>query len=641
MAGIALFTLPPSPRPSARLRERFNAVATDLGVGLRWMRDHDNPLVVQPKKLDVQPGFTERYGLKKGLVPAKFNAAIEGDVRRVLAAVEERRLAAVAESAHYHRRIPYRAPLDILSPAEQGAVALFAETVVPPLNRIEARQQDPNAPMLADWMGGHGDYYSIILFNRFRRDALAGAQFEGPEFSLFPFFPDLPPINGMMSGFESVDEFQKFAATLPPEAEELRPTTFLSRNVMGSVTSTPLPLHPDFRSDHMEMADALDRIAALEVRKTRLDPRLEAQLKVWARFFRTGTAEDEAVAMQATIDAGEGGGNLRVNIGPSESYWDDNTKFPYLLQVGVRDRGMAARLAAGAATFLDLEASLTGIPHYQPRQLSARGGFADPMYQAITAGFLQTFARREPLGNNIPNYDPYASRYGVEGGNRFIALEALAAMAPPAKVALNRLLDEDLSGWDASAAIAAGTIDHESGHLIGPPRGHVTPDGQRMGPVFGRHWGSADEAKADLTGAQRVRLMRAAGKMDAGPARDLMRAALGLDLSNRYRGKRAFAAGLTDHFYGHMIQVGEYFSTGALKLTGGTAGRGPIAVDYDTMEAAAHGLWRTIIAFQAAGDLRGFLAHGERLVQGVPDAADRMILDANKDQPMIFVERYV
>ncbi|MBI2335450.1 MAG: hypothetical protein HYU97_01625 [Deltaproteobacteria bacterium] len=632
--GVSLFTIPSNPVSSNRFRERFNAVAKELKLGLEWVKDEKNPLAVDADELRVAAAAVTNYQLQSS-IPSQFNPNLLRDVTLILRTVEEQRLAAVEASALYHRRVNYRAPLEQLSPVERRALELFALRVMPVLTRIEQRQHDPKAPEHGVWLALHGDYYSKILFQRFNKDNCAGPYGGDKACSLVPFFPDSPPVNGMIDSRITPDEFRAMGAALPPKAEELRPTTVLTKGADHKIVATPLPLHPDYKQDHQLLAAVLEEIADLSVEGKNLDPSLRTQLQRWAMFFRTGLAADEAAAAQATIDAGEGGGMLRVHIGPSESYWEDNTKFPYLLQVGVRDVGLAAELEKGKEAFPALERLLNDIPHYQPRELSTRGGLADPLYHAIIGGFVWTFPSREPAGNNFPNYEGY----GVEGSNRFIWLETISEIARSAPVVMGGLLDEDFTRWDARKNIIQDTVDHESGHLIGPLRSHVTPSGERMGALFGKHWGSADEPKADLTGPQRVRLEHRAGKISDAEARDLLRGTLFFHLGNRYKGKAAFGSGdLTDHYYGHMIQVGWYFKTGALTLI---EQKNRLHMDYKRMEDASHELWKKIIAFQAAGDLKGYLKFGAELVAAIPDKADQMILEANRGQRLIFIERHL
>ncbi len=634
--GSQTCSLPEDPQPSIRLRKRFNDVAKELGIGLEWTKDDQDFLVVNPDEVLVKSEFLAKYGLKEKILTL-FNPQLTRDIRNIFSEVERQRLDAVNKSALIHKRISYRAPLENLNKAEQKAVELFQAKVKSPLSRIEARQHDPHAPELNDYMVDHGDYYSKILFSRFHKDNCAGPFVADEKCSLFPFFPDQAPINGMIAPTISMEEFQALGAKLPVNAEELRPTTILSKDAQGKIISTPIPLDAAFKSDHLELAKALDEIASLSIGGDHLDPGLSSQLKKWAQFFRTGDAQDEAAAAQATIDAGESGGMLRVHLGPSESYWDDNTKFPYLLQVGVRDPKLVAELAHGKGTFLELEKSLSDIQNYKPRELSSRGGFADPIYQAITGGFIESFPIREPAGNNFPNYEGYK----IEGSNRFILLDALLPAISGTKTVMGRLFDEDFSKWNAEKYIIRDVVDHESGHLLGPQRGHITPSGQKMGAVFGKHWGSADEAKADLTASQRVRVDYEAGRLSEAEAKNYWRASMSFHMGNRYKGKAAFDSDkLTDHYYGHMIQVGQYFKTGALTLVS-VHGEKKLHIDYKKMSEVSTALWRTIISFQASGNLEGFLKLGKTLVASIPEEADKMILEAGKDQPISFVERHL
>lgn len=581
----------------------------------------------------------KRYGAHTDS-PTVFNDALIADVKKVLQGVETDRLNKVENSALFNKRVSYRAPLDRLTPVERRAAELFVSKVKPLIQRIEARQQDPNIDGHRQWLAHYGDYYSKVIFQRIQRDTCAGLAGFDPTCSLFPYFPDQPAINGMIDPTIAMEEFQRLGKTLSADAEALRPTTVLKKNSDGKIETVPLPLHPAYRKDHLALAAALEEIARLRVNGQVLDPMLQTQLRAWARFFRSGKARDEAVAAQATIDGGDGGGSLRVHIGPSESYWPDNTKFPYALMVGVRDQELRDRLKAGATTFAQLEASLTNIPHYQPRALSVRGGFADPVYQIVIAGFLETFPVADPIGYNFPNY----SGYKAVGGNRFIVLERAQYITHDDFQSYYALTGEPISDWDPQRAAIDFTVRHESGHLLGVQRDHVTPSGKRMGASFGRHWGSADEPKADLVGVLDAQMHRSDGPEGERNFQAALRYFAAKLLGAGYKGKRPFHAEklddipLTDHVFGITMTTAYFFRTGVFRFDEASK---KIRIDYAAMPNASGDLLRKIIAFQAAGDLAGYLQFAVDCAKSVPDEADRMILEANKNRKFLFIERHL
>lgn len=593
--------------PSDRYVEEFNATSRSLNS-------------------TVSLGFNPSHSL----FVVTSGGFLDQEIQRVIAEVESQRLALVRTSYDAHDRVPFRADLTGLSRTEQEAVRIFAMEVKPLMDRIEARQQHPHAHVLASWMTTFGDYYSQLLFRRFQRDSLAGT-FAGKG-SLFPFFPDLPPLNGMIDPTISPDEFRELSARLSPHDEILRPTTALVKNGQG-ITAIPWHCHPDVTTDHVRLYGILRRIANLKIDGP-LAPELHTQLLAWAEFFFTGSAKDEARAAQATIDAGMGSSRLRVHLGPSESYWDDNCKFPYVLQVGIRDTRLTQDLQAWADLFPLLEESLTGIEGYTPRRLSTRGGFADPITQVVTGGFVASFQGAEPAGNNFPNY-PYP---GVEGSNRFILLESLRARTKTSRPALAALLGEEaLQGWNSAKAIVQFVTAHESGHLLGPLRDHVTPGGSKMGAVFGAHWGSADEPKADLTIAPLVRILREQNRISPEQARHQLLALLALNLGARYKGKETFFADrLKNHLYGNVLVIAYFVQQKALRFQNGR-----FTMNYEILAQAAERLWRTIIQYQASGDVEGYLAFARDVVSSLPDDADQAILTANKDNRQMFLERHL
>lgn len=601
--------------PCARYQRVFNRKAEELGVDVRWTRDSHHFNSLEPDEVTVG-----------GQALTSFDAQSVKDIGRVLNAVEAERKKLVHESATLHRHIPFRAPVEQLRPVEQAAVRILHDEVKPLIDRIEALQNTHEAADQVAWVARFGDEDARKLVSRFHRDQLAGPLFYDERGSLLQCFPDLPPVNGMISPDISLDEFKDMAKSLPPEAEELRPSTMVYRE-NGTIRTRPIARDPLFQKEHQTLAALMDKLARLKVGGEKLDPKTRAQLSAWGQYFRTGSLQDEAKAVQASIDAGESESLLRIHIGPSESYWADNIKFPYDLQVGVRDAKIQQDLQGWQPTCLKLEQSLADVPNYQPRPVKMRGGFADPIYQAVTGGFIETFYAREVKGVNFPNY-PYP---GVEGSNRFMLLEAMAPVAAHAREVAEKLLDKVPDKLEETETMYAPF--HESGHLLGPPRSHITPSGLPMGLVFGDKWGWAEEPKADLTVSEMLSSRARAGEITQEQKRTHLEAATNILLSF-YPGKKLFEDGkATDHYYGFLLQTGYYLQTGALTKVGDR-----LHIDPDKIETASHDLWKKLISFQAAGQVDAFLAFGNQVIQAIPPEVDQMILKAQGDYRPYFVD---
>lgn len=632
-SGLSIFTIPENPVTSKRFIQRFNESAQELGLPIKWVDDSKNPLAVDAFELVIEKPII--YALKNSTTQT-FNDKLADDVKRILTNVEEKRLELVRQSAISQEIVIFRPPLELLTPVEKRAVELFQFRVKPALDRIEAKQHDPNADILSTYSAKFSDHYSKILFSRFHRDTCAGFNFVlNPACSLFPFYPDQPPLNGMIDPKISMEQVRGLSTELLPAADELRPTTILAVNANGKINSIPLPLHPLFKEDHLELAQALEEIAGLDVSDRKLDPALVDQLIKWAKFFRTGSAEDERLAMQATIDAGNGSGTLRVNLGPSESYWDDNMKFPYVLQVGIRNEQLSQELNIFQPTIQKVEASLKDVPYYEPRTISSRGGFAEVLWLAVSGGSWDSFAFGQPKGNNYPNYNGYP----LEGSNRFIVMEGADICSDDFKKGLSAISDVDVSAWTDKSAFVRFAVNHETGHLLGPQRDHVLPNGERTASKFASHWADADEPKADLTGVMTARVLYEEGTITKNELIGLINTPIAMNFSMRYKGKKAFAAGgAPAHFFGHMIEVGMFFKSGAYSLTDDSPKK--IHIDYDKYLTASEHLWKMIIKFQASGDVDGFIKMSNELVTFIPDEADRLIL-SNTFKTNYFIERHL
>jgi hypothetical protein len=612
------------PYSSQRYQRVFNQKAEDLGYDFRWTEDRRDFNSIEPGELELSSDRSR---------PGAFDPQLKRDVKRVLQEVESERLRLAEQSANLHEHIPFRAPFEKLRPVEQAAVRLLYRRVKPLIDRIEACQHTPQAPAQADWMGKFGDKNSQQLFARFHHDQMAGPLYYEEKASLFPTFPEKEPINGMIDRSISMDEFQKLAVQLPAGSQEMRPTTVLTKP-NGKVEAHALAQDPRFRADHLALSQAMTDLSRLQVDGQKLDSKTAAQFSAWAQYFKTGDGADEARAVQASIDAGESDSLLRVHLGPSESYWADNVKFPYDIQVGVRDPEIQAEMKNSTPQFLEVEQSLSDIPHYQPRPVKTRGGFADPIYQIFTGGFVETFYAREVKGVNFPNY-PYD---GVEGSNRFMLLEAMAPVASHAREIAHKLLDRVPDKLEETENMYCAY--HESGHLLGPQRSHVTPSGVPMGMVFGSDWGAAEEPKADLNVIEMISRRAQDGTLTQAEKRTHLEAATNILLSF-YPGKKLFQEGkATDHYYGYLLQAGYLLQQGAVAVVETSQGS-RLHVDADKVESASHDLFRKLITLQSLGQKDEFVSFGRSLIESIPDSVDQMILKAQGQYRPYFVDHQV
>ena len=213
MSSISLFVAPPGYQNSDRYRDRFNEVARQNGIGIRWTSDNLDPFEVNPGEIEIDQSAIDAYHINSAK-PDFFTEPLAKDIRRTLEAIESARLGLVEKSFAYNQRFLYRAPVELLSKAEQRALALLNDSVAPIVDRIEARQQDANADALAAWMGSRGDFYSKIIYSRLRSDVCAGIPYAGDNAcSLFPFYPNKPPISGMIDSSIPLDEFNWMNST--------------------------------------------------------------------------------------------------------------------------------------------------------------------------------------------------------------------------------------------------------------------------------------------------------------------------------------------------------------------------------------------------------------------------------------------
>lgn len=631
--GITLFPLPSDPAPSANFRAQFNAIAgpkteqnpDGLDLGIEWTSDRKNPLAVDAKELRIAADKLNAYGATAA-TPTNYTVQLQHAVTAVLQKLEAKRRERVQAGIASVDWVIVPVATDQLTPAERTAARQIVERVFPIVDRVNARENDPRNPAYTAWMKQNGAEYaggaSMRVYARMQRGVCPGipAGFN-PACSTLPFFPENPPINGMIDPKISAKEFKalakKLSATAPGD-ELLRPSTIITKQRGGKYLAVPTPLHPAYRADFQAMASELTAVATLPD----LDAAFANQCRALAQYFRTGSAQDEARAAQATIDAGDSRSNLRMELFPSESYWSDNTKFPLLGMVGVRDRNMQQTLDLIKSVWPTLETKIfSGIPHFTPRAtVSARGGVADVVRQLATAGYLRSFPV-QPAGWNFPNYQQYAKRWALEGSNRYVAVDTLEQSVDSIVTIAQRMLGKTLEPKHIIQYLALFVGAHEAGHLLGVLRDHITPSGVPLGTAFGDHWAQAEEPKADLLVLAIARLLKEEGKLDAAAYHSIVEISslriFGRMYGDRGNKKTFFAKNIQDHLFGAVMTAGYGFQQKAYRWDGAK-----IIIDDDAVAAAGEALLRKIVTFQAAGDVDGFMQFATDCVTAIPDAAD-------------------
>lgn len=178
---------------------------------------------------------------------------------------------------------------------------------------------------------------------------------------------------------------------------------------------------------------------------------------------------------------------------------------------------------------------------------------------------------------------------------------------------------------------------HESGHLLGPQRSHITPSGIPMGLVFGSDWGSAEEPKADLNVIEMIARRAQDGTLTQAEKRTHLEAATNILLSF-YPGKRLFEEGkASDHYYGYLLQTGYLLQQGAIQ----PLENGRLHIDAERVQSASHELYRKLITFQSLGQRDEFLAFGRSVIGSIPDSVDAQILKAQGEYRPYFIDHQV
>ncbi|MBI4125925.1 MAG: hypothetical protein HY465_00370 [Deltaproteobacteria bacterium] len=392
------------------------------------------------------------------------------------------------------------------------------------------------------------------------------------------------------------------------------------KGLVGSLTSTPLPLHPLFADVSRRIADKADEIAQS---LAQAHPDVARHLVAVGRYFRSGSNTDAWEVLRTIIE--QEAGEFRIAVSPgTESYWADNTKFAALMWVGIVDR-QAQAAVQGFASKMMVDADRLAVEKTTYKGEPSKKGqdtvVVDTMNMLSYAGFLRGFPHGTPGGWNFPNFD-----YGVPSRKKMVmALRIL-------ELRKNAELVGELLGPYAKYVTGFGDVcfvtGHENGHFAGPSRNYPTAKGGTMGSIFGERWGWADEPKADMTSPTSLRIGLEDGTFTLDQAKEIFFTYLSWQWT-RLQAEKNFERLGQSHEVGIPLEIGWWYQHGLFRLEGAGNQARPVynlsAPDAITKEELlkwlrlGEALYLKIVDYQARGDVAGYIAEAQGIANQLPD----------------------
>lgn len=556
------------------------------------------PNIPEPSRGEIRIDPSRSSFQVTDAVICQVRQVIEGRRRRVVEAAQEQ-LRIVPSATIGDGR------MNMANPAEREWLRRTADGLQEESLDIHGRQSNFHYSRLERWMAeGVNDHYSIYHFQRMR--GVQPPNLEGslrveyqnliPYANLFPWLPGAPAFNAMLprsfSESEKAYVLNNYSKDDPirlpwtvveraSEAEVQRirvhreydgnaaALTLVWRRAHGQAVVwmvkgeggwwykvTNMAFHPDFRPHFLRMARGLRHNAFLRVEGQTLHPQFRRFTVTMAECLERG---DMLRLLRADLDQTEG--NLFLTFFPHEGYWPDGIKFPWMLEMGIRQRrvGMPPEEARVFQELEDLAgqvASQSGLP-YQTRQIdvSEIEKSAVLFWGYRNGGFMRAYYR-EPAGHDYPKRE-YP---GINLHRNVVILDTILSAVSPT----NQILREIL-GPRAVEIDHADLIDfvewHEGTHGTGSRPDTPTQSSRRMSEVYGNFWGALVEPLADAGSVVALGRRHARGVISDEQLRSRIQGILGQQF-RRYLSKAAASdletMGNPDaaHLIGSVMMIG-------------------------------------------------------------------------------------
>ncbi len=579
------------------------------------------------------------------------------DARRI---VEERRMQMVRAADTQMKIIesPTFDHLDSLNLAERAWLKLVSGELAFITDELYAAQTSLESDAFMQWMKDHADPVSMRHFQRIRTSDLPNLLEKFmptgiPEAVLYAssiaLFPDKPTYSAMFPHDFTPAELQFIEEKYPPnhlirqtftviERATDKNLDFESQNINWSLVRgmnnttykvTHMRFHPRYERFFLQFADVLDRYAEISVGGESLHPKFKEYVLKMAACLRSG---DFVEILKADLNQIEG--NLFLTFFPHEGYWDDGMKFPWMFEVGIRDRATSEKFREQGYIFERLEE--------KAREIGRRVGAPEPthkvdmgdiekMVQIVwvyrNGGFLRTFPHGIVGGHDYPkaNYD------GVKGHRVVIVKDSFfsnISEEQARRVAYEFLPDEDAAMVNLDVVLS-NIIWHEGSHGVsGNKPDTALSQGGTLSQAMGSFWGKLVEPQSDVAFSLANRIGFEDKKISREErAAGLRRQFIRLMTATHKRERALDEKFPSPHAAGATMSLGWLYQEGvSMSLNE----NGKFIIDWEQFETSLCRLWEKLTEFGFLGVRDDYFKFYQECIRAIPDSVEARILEGQK-----------
>lgn len=621
-------------------------------------------------------------GYPVGEGESAYRIMSDEDRRAAQLAIENKRLAvawATRAQMEIHRSETLTVRImGMANPAERAWLELVAARMQRLSLSIFGRQAHHDYSQFVEWMTLRGDTDSRFHFNRMRvvdppplepvsdnilrgAFALAGGQGLAPAdyASVFPWYPAKPAFNGMLPADMTEEDKEFITKTYGPEHPIRLPWTVVEVADPWEITRygeegdtvtlarhcfaikwlvrgngkwyrvTNMAFHPaycDFFGGIASLLDASMRRSAMTVDGLTHDlhPTFKKYVGVMAETMRSG----EFVRL-LEADLAQNDGNLFLTFFPHEGYWPDGIKFPWMLEMGIRQPVAGDMPSEEAGIFKGLEERAVEVARrndlpYTGREIDLseleKGSVLFWPYR--TGGFMRAF-HREPLGHDYPKRE----YRGVKGHRTVILMDSTVATKTASDIIVRELIEASGETVLDLDDIVGFAMWHERTHGTGARPDTPTKSGRTMSSVYRNFWGTIAEPLADAGAVLAIQKRFEAGLIDEGERTRKFKAAIAFQLRRFVKKETAAGPYLghpeAPHIVGSNMLLGWWLKQGAISLRDDFSS---LVLNEGAIATSAGRFFDALTVFSLTDDLDGLRKFVIDAVNSVPDEFERRIL---------------
>lgn len=579
--------------------------------------------------------------------------------------IEARRQAVVQAAAAQMVIVdtPTLSHMDWLNPAERAWMEQTSDRLANIADWLYAAQAYPNNDEIVDWMCENADELSLWHYTRTRTPDLPSLSASHcPTDFLHPrdyassvnWFPNRPNYSAMFPSDFSEEELAYLIRTYPKSHPARLPYTVIERATEADIRALaagPLPgpqgqettwlvqgpegksykvthirFHPRFARYFTEFAATLEKGIDQEVEGTKLHPEFQTYLREMARCLREGDFDSLLKA-----DLQQSQGNLFLTFFPHEGYWKDGMKFPWMFEVGIRDREAIQKLKENGYVFAALEAEAKGIAE----QLGAPvpdtefdTSNIEQMVQIVwvyrNGGYLRCFPHGEPAGHDYPKVCPE----GVTAHRFVVIADAIHADIDILKGLAEEFLPPEDAAMVSFEALRESVLWHEGSHaLLGNRPETETTNRSTMATVYGDLWGHLAEPQSDTAFAKAHQILLSDGSIDPNLVAATLRTQF-VRLLKKFVLKAAVLDPNFDdpHTFGANQTLGHLLQEGIARLRED----GKFDVDWERFAQFNRTLWRELLTYGFQDSPEPYRQQARAHIEAIPNAIQERIPEGQR-----------